>query len=192
MHITGENLTTTGNAHSKTVEMLVDYIIDCEFDELCLNTSSLEMAMEYCYQPHPRFWREFSATFVAEAVARLFPDRSATPGKVTRSGNGLMREVREILRVNAFDEENAEMIAAVPVRERPADRVAASEWICSEYRRKGQMSELEFAQRDGKRCGEGALTVLECVEKAQAGIPFTRIGTRVTRSYRDAMLDARR
>ncbi|SFU21024.1 hypothetical protein [Paraburkholderia aspalathi] len=192
MHIIDENLTTTGNAHSKTVDMLVDYITDCEFDESCLNTASLAMAMEYCYQPHPRFWREFSATFVADAVARLFPDRISAPGKATRSGNELMRDVREILRVNAFDEENAEMIAAVPVRERPADRVAASEWICGEYRRKRQMSELEFAQRDGKCCGEGALTVLECLEKARAGIPFTRIGTRVARSYRDAMLDARR
>ncbi|CAE6872255.1 hypothetical protein R70211_01343 [Paraburkholderia domus] len=52
--------------------MLVDYITDCEFDESCLNTASLAMAMEYCYQPHPRFWREFSATFVAEAVTQLF------------------------------------------------------------------------------------------------------------------------
>lgn len=192
MHITGENLATTGNAHSKTVDLLVDYITDCEFDESCLNTANLAMAMEYCYQPHPRFWREFSATFVSDAVARLFPDWIFVPGDANRSGNGLMRDVREILRVNAFDEENAEMIAAVPVRERPADRVAASEWICGEYRRKGQVAELEFAQRDGKRCGEGTLTVLECAEKAQAGIPFTRIGTRVARSYRDAMLDARR
>jgi hypothetical protein len=192
MHITGEKLTTTGNAHSKTLDMLVDYITGCDFDESCLNTANLAMAIEYCYQPHPRFWREFSTTFVAEAVARLFPHWISAPGKATRSGNELMREVREFLRVNAFDEENAEMIAAVPVHERPADRVAASEWICGEYRRKGQMSELEFAQRDGKRCGEGALTVLECLEKARAGIPFTRIGTRVARSYRAAMLDARR
>ncbi|RAS29760.1 hypothetical protein [Paraburkholderia bryophila] len=192
MHITGENLATTDNAHSKTVDLLVDYITDCEFDESCLNKGNLEMAMEYCYQPHPRFWRDFSATIVADAVARLFPDWISAPGDANRSGNGLMREVREILRVNAFDEENAEMIAAVPMRERPADRVAASEWICGEYRRRGQISELEFAQRDGKRCGEGALIVLECVEKARAGIPFTRIGTRVARSYRDAMLDARR
>ncbi|MFL9886166.1 hypothetical protein PQR66_24210 [Paraburkholderia agricolaris] len=55
MHITGENLTTAGNARSKTVDILVDYITDGEFDESCLNTASLAMTMEYCYQPHPRF-----------------------------------------------------------------------------------------------------------------------------------------
>jgi hypothetical protein len=192
MHITGADATESTSIHLKIVDTLVQYITDCEFDESRVNADSLAMAMEYAYQPHPRFWRDFSATIVAAAVARLLPDWISAPGKATRSGNGLMREVREILRVNAFDEENAEMIAAVPVHERPADRVAASEWICGEYRRKKQMSQLAFAQRDGKRCGEGALAVLECLEKARAGIPFARIGTRVARSYRDAMLVARR
>ena len=82
-----------------------------------------------------------------------------------------MREVKEVLRVNAFDDANAELIGALPVHERPVDWTSASEWICSEYRRKGQMAELAFAQRDGKRCGDGALDVLKCLEDTKAGKP---------------------
>ena len=99
--------------------------------------------------------------------------------------------MEEVLQINAFDEANAGMIGALPVRERPADRASASEWICAEHRRKEQTAELAFAQRDGKRCGEGALNVLEFLEMARAEIPFTWIGTRLARSYWNAMLEAR-
>ncbi|TAL98800.1 MAG: hypothetical protein EPN73_02290 [Paraburkholderia sp.] len=92
------------------------------------------------------------------------------------------------MRVNAFDEANAEMISALPLHDRPSDRASASEWICSEYRRKGQMTELAFAQRDGKRCGDGALDALKCLEDTKAGKPLQRLSTMVARWYRESVL----
>lgn len=83
------------------------------------------------------------------------------------------------------------MIDAPPVRERPADRASASEWISVEHGRKEQTAELAFAQRDTKRCAEGTPNVLECLEMARAEIPFTRNGTRLTRSYWHATLEVR-
>lgn len=139
------------------------------------------------YEPHPRFWRDFSATFVAEAVAHLFLDWESAPGKASRSGKQLMQEVKEILRANA------EMISALPVHDRPSDRASASEWICSEYRRKGHMAKSAFAQRDSKRCGDGAFDVLKCLEDTKAGKPLQRLSTMVARWYRESVLkkDAR-
>lgn len=185
------NPTTCESCHLNTVDALVDYLTDCEFDESRLNSMSLALAMEYTYQPHPRFWRDFTMKFVIDAVTRLFPDWRFAPGETTRRTRRLKRATKEILRINRFDEANAEMIGALPVHERPSDAAAAFTWICAQYRRKRQFAELAFAQKDGWRCGNGALTVLECLESAQAGRPFERIGAMVAHSYRDAMLKQR-
>ncbi|CAE6872478.1 hypothetical protein R70211_01364 [Paraburkholderia domus] len=50
-----------------------------------------------------------------------------------------------------------------------------------------------FAQRDGKRCGDGALDVLKCLADTKAGKPFQRLSIMVARWYRESVLkeDAR-
>lgn len=39
-----------------------------------------------------------------------------------------------------------------------------------------------------RRCGEGALATLECIERAKLGKPVLRIGASVARTYRDAVM----
>lgn len=191
MKIIGEDLATPSSVHSNTIDALVAYLTDCEFVESQLNVGNLAMAMEYVYQPHPRFWRDFSPTFVADAVARALPDWSPTASRAPGRLQRLLRDVEETLRLNAFDEANAEMLGVLPVHERPADRASASEWICAEYRRKGQMTEWTFARSDSKRCGEYALDILACLENAKAGKPVERIGTTVARWYRESVMKQR-
>ncbi len=185
---TGGNLATLNSVHLRIINALVVYLTECEFDESQLNIGNVALAMDYVYQAHPRFWRDFSPTFVADAVVRVFPDWKSAAGKASRRLKRLLVGVKEVLELHAFDEANAELIGSLPVYERPTDRTSASEWICSEYRRKGQMAELARAQRDGKRCGDGALDILACLENAKAGKPFERIGTTVARWYRESVL----
>jgi hypothetical protein len=188
MQTTGENLTAHNSVHSKTIDAFAAYLTDCEFDESRLNAGNITLAMEYIYQPHPRFWRDFNPSFIADAIERVFPGWTLTAGNGPERLKKLLRDTDETLRLNAFDEANAEMLDALPMHERPADRTSASEWICAEYRRKGRTTECAFARRDGKRCGEGALAILTCLENAKAGKPFERIGTTVARWYRESVM----
>ncbi|OYD73669.1 UNVERIFIED_ORG: hypothetical protein BDU10_5350 [Burkholderia sp. CF145] len=187
----GESQVTSSSIHSNTIDALVAYLTDCDFAESQLNAGNLAMAMEYVYQPHPRFWRDFSPAFVADAVARALPYWNRDAGRASERLQRLLRDVEETLRLNAFDEANAEMLGALPVHKRPADRVSASEWICAEHRRKGQIAEWTFARSDGKRCGECALDILTCLENANAGKPVERIGTTVARWYRESVMKQR-
>jgi len=93
-----------------------------------------------------------------------------------------MHEVKEMLACHAFDEANAELMMALPLKARPQDRNTASEWIFSELKKRNLKRELRYAQRDGNRCGEGALQILQCIERAALGIVCERLGTQVARS----------
>jgi hypothetical protein len=182
---------TLDSVHSTTVDALVAYLTDCQFRESQLTVGNLVMAVEAVYEPHPRFWRD-SLTCVVDAIACVFPDRKPSKSKAPRRrAKSLMRDLEEVLELNAFDEANAEMLGVLPTHKRPADRTAAADWICAEYRRKGQMTESLVAQMDGKRCGEAALAVLRCIENARAGKPFERIGTAVAHWYRESVAKQR-
>ncbi|EUC18722.1 hypothetical protein [Paraburkholderia hospita] len=184
-------MVTVDSVHAKTVDALVAYLTDCQFSESQLNVGNLVMAVEAVYEPHPRFWRDLNLMCVFDAVARVFPDWTPSGRNAPRRATSLMRELEEVLKLNAFDEANAEMLGSLPKHKRPEDRLSAADWICAEYRRKGQTTELLFAQMDGKRCGEAALEVLRCIENARAGKPFERIGTAVARWYRESVLQRR-
>jgi hypothetical protein len=173
------------------VDAMVDYLNDCGFDESHMNSMTLTMAMEYIYQPSARFWRDFNLSFVTAAVSRVFQDSQVASGETTRRIKRLKRAIKQVLEIYRFDEANAEMLEALPMHERPTDAAAAFVTICERYRRQRQYAELVFARRDGRRCGEGALAVLECVENAKMGFPYERLGTMVARSYRDGMLRQR-
>jgi hypothetical protein len=183
---TNNDTATLDSVHVKTVDALVGYLKDCQFSESQLNVGNLVMAVEAVYEPHPRFWRDLNLMCVFDAVARVFPDW--TPSGRNKS---LVPGVEEVLELNAFDEANAEMLGSLPQHQRPEERVSAADWICAEYRRKGQVKELQLAQMDGRRCGEAALEVLSCIENARAGKPFERIGTSVARWYRESVLKQR-
>ncbi|MBP0590380.1 hypothetical protein J8I87_11780 [Paraburkholderia sp. LEh10] len=188
---TSKETVTVASDHSKTVDALVAYLTDCQFSESQLNVGNLVMAVEAVYEPHPRFWRDLSLTCVADAIARVFPDWKPSGRQTVHGVNSLMRDIEEVLEINAFDEANAEMLGSLPRHKRPPDRIAATDWICDEYRRKGQTTRLLLAQMAGKRCGEAALEALRCVEDARAGKPYERMGTTVARWYRESVVKER-
>lgn len=185
---TSKEKVTVNSVNAKAVDALVAYLTDCQFSESQLNVGNLVMAVEAVYEPHPRFWRDFNLTCVFDAVARVFPDWKPSGREAPRRLKSLMRSVEEVLELNAFDEANAEMLGSLPTHKRPPDRIAATDWICAEYRRKGQTTRLLLAQMAGKRCGEAALEVLRCIEDARAGKPYERMGTTVARWYRESVL----
>ncbi|CAG9269820.1 hypothetical protein [Paraburkholderia caribensis] len=185
---TNNDTATLDSVHVKTVDALVGYLKDCQFSESQLNVGNLVMAVEAVYEPHPGFWRTLSLTCFVEAIARVFPEWKPGGRNAQRHAKSLMRDLEEVLELNAFDEANAEMLSSLPKHKRPDDRTSAADWICAEHRRKGQWAELLLAQMDGKRCGEAALEILRCIENARAGKPYERIGTVVARWYRESVM----
>ncbi|RQZ57947.1 hypothetical protein DIE08_34100 [Burkholderia sp. Bp9004] len=95
------------------------------------------------------------------------------------------------MRLNAFDEANAEMLLALPAHERPSDATSAFEWLSAQFARKGLKTELEFARRDRNACGNHALDVLHGLEEAAQGRTVDRTGTLLARVYRDSVMERR-
>lgn len=181
-------LAASVNAHADTLNTLHSYLVDCHFDETHLTPMLLALALEYAYQPHPTFWRDLSTSVLEDAMSRHMPNWRTAPAMMHGGADSLFQEVGKILRINAFDEANAEMLSTLPVAERPPTSSAASAWICAELERKGLTAELEFARPDGDRCGEKALDALYCLEEAKRSVVVERTGTIVARAYRDAVM----
>ncbi|MFP3550505.1 hypothetical protein SB861_07300 [Paraburkholderia sp. SIMBA_049] len=167
---------------------VVEFMVDCGMNDDHVNVGNLCFAFEYAYRPLPRFWRDFDLRAVLEATTRQFPDWRTAAEARQQSVDDVMRELKEVLAAYAFDEANAEMMMALPLVARPQNREAASEWIFSELRKRKLEKELRFAKRDGSRCGEGALEILNCVEHAIRGIEYQRLGTQVARLVRSRHL----
>ncbi|KER70043.1 hypothetical protein HR51_21735 [Burkholderia cepacia] len=181
----------TQEAHAGTVEALVTYMRDCRFGAPSLTATTISLALEYVYQPHPRFWRNLNITFVIQALTLHLPSwRAAANSAGHKSGGSdrLLSDVNAFLHANAFDEANAEMLRALPMHMRSTDGASAFNWISPQLARKGMTAELEFARRDGDVCGDGALDALHCIEEASAGRAVERTGTLVAKAYRDAVM----
>lgn len=181
----------TREAHAGTVDALVSFMSDCRFGTSDLTAATLSLALEYVYQPHPRFWRDFNTAFLVRALALCIPDWRAAVNSTGHASGGakrLLADVEEYVRINAFDEANAEMLRALPRHMRPTDGATAFEWISAELSKEGMTEELVFARRDSDVCGDGALDVLHCLEEAAVGRHIERTGTLVARVYRDAVM----
>ncbi|EEE11850.1 hypothetical protein [Burkholderia multivorans] len=181
----------TREAHAGTVDALVSFMDDCRFCASGLTAATVSLALEYVYQPHPRFWRDFNVAFLVRALTRCVRDWRAAVNSAGHGSGGATRllvDVGEYVRINAFDEANAEMLRALPVHMRPTDGATAFEWLSAQLARKGMMTELDFARRDGNVCGEGALDMLHCLEEAAVGRGVERTGTLVAKVYRDATM----
>ena len=123
-------------AYAGTVDALVSFMYDCRFDASGLTTAMLSLALEYVYQSHPRFWRDFNMTLLIRALTLRIPDwrvAANTPGHVSKGAKRLLTDVADYVRVNAFDEANAEMLRALPVHMRPTDGASAFDWISVLY-----------------------------------------------------------
>ncbi|WP_232429289.1 hypothetical protein [Burkholderia ubonensis] len=156
-----------------------------------LTAATVSLALEYVYQPHPRFWRDFNVAFLVRALTLCVPDWRAAINSAGHASGGatrLLADVEEYVRVNAFDEANAEMLRSLPVHMRPTDGTTAFEWLSTQFARKGMAEELEFARRDGGVCGDGALDMLHCLEEAAVGRNVERTGMLIARVYRNAVM----
>ncbi|VWB89620.1 hypothetical protein [Burkholderia lata] len=183
-------LNVTQEPQAGTVDLLVSFMNDCRFDTSSLTAATLSLALEYVYQPHPRFWRDLNMAYLVRAISLRIPDwRTAANnvGHASGGANKLLADVEEYVRVNAFDEANAEMLRALPVHMRPSGGASAFDWISAQLARKGMTAELEFARRDDDVCGNSALDMLHCLEEAAVGRNIVRTGTLVVRVYRDAV-----
>lgn len=176
--------------HSFTADALVSYLRDCKMKAPDLVPPNLALALEYVYQPNLTFWREFHISLVIHALDRYLPNwREAVSHTATNAADQLIKEIESLLRSHAFDEANAERLLAVHGSERPSDRVQASEWIHGELTRQGLHDDAANAARDGYRCGEAALEITHCLERAANGLQSERLGTGVARFYRNAVMN---
>jgi hypothetical protein len=188
MNQTDIDLKATENLDADTVTALLSYFADCCFDESHLTPTHLALALEYVYEPHPRFWRDFNVTVLFDAMSRHMPNWRTTATMANGRADRLFQKLEQILAINSFDEANAEMLLAIPVEERPTTPSAAFACISAELAKKELSSQLEFARPDGDRCGEKALDVLYCLMQARRGIVVERTGTTVAMAYRDAAM----
>ncbi|MEM5316529.1 hypothetical protein [Paraburkholderia sp. JHI869] len=170
---------------------LLSYMADCRFDESHLTPMHLALVLEYAYQPHPRFWRDFDIAILVDAISRHMPHWQSTASMTDGGANEVLRELDATLEINAFDEANAEMLLAAPIGERPETPASALAWITAELVRRQLTTQLRFARRDGERCGEMALDVAYCLEQAKLGNIVERTGTIVAKAYRDAVMKRR-
>jgi hypothetical protein len=178
------------NPYTEVAETVVSFMVDCGLKDADVNPSHLSLAFEYAYKPLPRFWRDFDIATVIKAVSARFPDWRSAVRTHNQTAEGVLREVEDILRCHAFDEANGEILVELPLQARPTTAQMATDWICAEVRKKGVQSELQFAERDGSRCGECALEVVRSLEQAALGIVSERPGTQAARMVRDQILTA--
>jgi hypothetical protein len=176
------------SVHAEAIASMLDYIVDCRFEESDINTGNLYFALEYAYRPHLRFWRDLSIATVGESILHRFPKWRPVLEASGSSPELVLKELEEVVWNYAFSEANAEALLALPVVERPTSSRAAFESICERLAASDRQPELEYAMRDGEHCGEDALEALRCIQSARSGIVIDRIGTVVARRYRDTVV----
>lgn len=176
------------DTHAGTVDALVSYLVDCRFTESHLTAGNLVLALEYVYQPRPRFWRDLSIAFVVDSVARCFPTWPKTVSAADGGSTRLLQDIEEFLLINAFDESNAEKLLTLPKHLRPSDPALAFTWLCTYFVKEELWAELEFAERDGNRCGAEALELVYLLEQVDREDILDRPGTLVARAYRDSVM----
>ncbi|ONR84775.1 hypothetical protein A8E19_33280 [Burkholderia cenocepacia] len=84
----------TREAHAGTVDALVSFMDDCRFCASGLTAATVSLALEYVYQPHPRFWRDFNIAFLVRALTLCVPDwRAADLPPANRASRSLVKFV---------------------------------------------------------------------------------------------------
>ncbi|WP_322003768.1 hypothetical protein [Paraburkholderia tropica] len=180
------NVTSSTEKNAKTTDAMYQYMVDCGFGIRHLDWLCLTLAMEYVYQPTPRFWRDFKVGDLLDAVTRLIPGWQTTIE--ADSQHRMLGDIQDILRMYAFDEENAQRLLELPVADRPADAESTSNWICRELESAGRFDDVAYARPDGDECGQRVLDMLSILFADADQWPELRIGTLVAHAYRDAIM----
>lgn len=92
-------------------ETAVAFLVDCGLSDQDLTAGIWEMAFEYAYKPHPRFWRDIDLVAVAGAITREFPNwQRAMDADGGQTAEEILKEVDHELFCMGFFEAMAEMM----------------------------------------------------------------------------------
>ncbi|AIO43546.1 hypothetical protein DM42_6511 [Burkholderia cepacia] len=130
------------NVRNEVAETAVAFLVDCRLTDRDLTAGIWEMALEYAYKPHPRFWRDIDLSAVVEAISLQYPNWRCAIATGGNAEEEVLHEVDLALFCNGFFEAMAEKMMELPKSARPRTGVAALQWICAELDRNGQVAEL--------------------------------------------------
>jgi hypothetical protein len=146
------------------------YMRDCNFTiKEARAYSNIICAIAISYRPLPDFWRRLDTDTVVSALSAYTMKETFTTRDAYREHVVTMKQVIDYLFMNQHDELNAELLAQLPPSARPTDEWEASDWICSQHEKRGDIKNLEYAERDGHKCGRAALKHLARLEAAANG-----------------------
>ena len=158
---------TDKDFRTRFISDFVSYMRDCAFtvDEAYLY-SNIVYALAISFRPLPDFWRKVDTDIVVTALSVYAPQQSFKTPDVYRDYIETMQDIGDHLFMHQHDELNADLLAQIPKSERPGDAWAATDFIYAEHERRGDINNLEYAQRDGYKCGRAALAHLARLEAA--------------------------
>ncbi|SAK89639.1 hypothetical protein AWB78_04739 [Caballeronia calidae] len=177
------------NVRNEVADTAVAFLVDCRLTDQDLTAGIWEMALEYAYKPHPRFWRDIDLAAVVEAISLQYPNWRCAMATGCSTAEEVLYEVDLALYCNGFFEAMAEKMMELPKSARPRTGVAALQWICTELDRNGQVAELLLAQLPEVQCGKHALLLMTCLEQAESGHEMVLLGTQIARCYREKRMD---
>ncbi|BCQ28129.1 hypothetical protein NK8_63180 (plasmid) [Caballeronia sp. NK8] len=186
------NQRLSSNIYHGVADAVVAYMVDCGLKDTDVISGEFLAALAHAYKPLPRFWRDFKFQPVVEAVSTQYPSWTSAVLRREQSATNVLRKVKKILKRNAFDEANAELLMTLPPTARPETAEDALEWICMKLSNEGLGDQLKCARLIGLDCGEQALEVVHCLEQAAAGVEYSSPFTQFVRQIRDQCIAKRR
>lgn len=179
--------------HDDFLSDFVRFMEDCDFSAAAAVVPfNVVLALQATYRPHRDFWRSLDVPTVLAGLSRCVPTLNAVIANTRRHlYSQLVDEIEGFLTMNAFDEANAEQILTLPPEARPQDAESAYAWICAHHAALGAREQLRYAHRDGVRCGEAALDLVEGIEASAAGRGHTRLGSEIAELVRTAAIKRR-
>jgi len=161
---------------NKFIGDFLHYMRDCKFTNAeARSHSNIVCAIAISYRPLPDFWRRLDTDTVISALNAYTMRETFTTRDAYREHVVTMKQIGDYLFMNQHDELNAELLAQLPPSARPTDEWEASDWICSQHEKRGDIKNLAYAERDGHKCGRAALKHVARLEAAANGerIPTT-------------------
>jgi hypothetical protein len=128
--------------------------------------SNILLAIAYAFRPRTEFWERLDLALVVNALESYIPNRASD---IADDVEFLHERIADHLYMRQHDERNAAMLAALPPEKRPARADETADWICAELERRGDIESFEYAERDGRKCGQAALIHLAVMEAAAKG-----------------------
>jgi hypothetical protein len=157
-----------GEINAEAGDAIFKYMTDFQYDETMLEGYYLGLALAYAHQPHSRFWRDYNVDIVDNAISWHLPDYLSAVAASDEAADGVRERAHWLVRLHAFHEFAEEIVAELPVVERPKTSESAAEWVCASLEGEGLEPELSKKLRDGFRSGGWELKAIKQVNEARA------------------------